>query len=129
MNKFLSNAHLASFRGRNKYHKTHFVSLSALQQLENALHRELVCEHLVPKVPYVQRPCENQARAQTLTLDFIREHLHKFWHLATVTIQEDRLLARACMPEKWDGADILARYQAVGLTLIPNPFFERLPRA
>ena len=33
-NKFFSNAHLSLYRGRNKYHKTHFVSASALAQLE-----------------------------------------------------------------------------------------------
>jgi hypothetical protein len=30
------------------------------------------------------------------------------------------------MPEGWDGVNVLARYDAQGLKLIPNPFFERL---
>ena len=126
LNKFLSNAHLASFRGHNKYYKTHFVSQRALHQLESKIRRGLVCEHLVPKVLYIQEPCERQARDRTLTLDVIRNRLHKFWHLATVTVEEDRLLDRVHMPEGWDGENVLARYEAVGLVLIPNPFFERL---
>lgn len=94
LNKFLSNAHLASFRGHNKYYKTHFVSQRALHQLESTLRVGLVWEHLVPKKPYIQEPCERQARERTLTLDFIRDQLQKFWHLATVTVEEDRLLSR-----------------------------------
>ncbi len=61
LNKFLSNAHLVSFRGR-KYHKTHFISESALHQLTSGLHNGLVWEHLVPKALYIQGPCESEAR-------------------------------------------------------------------
>ena len=126
LNKFLSNAHLASFRGHNKYYKTHFVSQRALHQLESPPHRGLVWEHLVPKGLYIQGPCERQARARTLTLDFIHDRLQNFWYLATITSDEDRRLPRVTMPLDWDGSSILARYEAVGLTLIPNPFFEGL---
>jgi hypothetical protein len=127
LNNFVSNAHLASFPGRNKYHKTHFVSPSALQRLERTDYRGLVWEHLVPKRHYIQKPCEEQARAHTLTVDFIRDRLRRFWFLATVMREEDRLLVRACMPVNWDEVDVHARYGAVApaLTLIPNPFFER----
>jgi hypothetical protein len=126
LNKFLSNAHLASFRGYNKYHKTHFVSRQALHHLESRLRRGLVWEHLVPRKLYIQEPCERQARERALTLDFIRDRLAKFWYLASITNEEDRLLPRLTMPANWDGNDVLARYEAAGLTLIPNPFFDRL---
>lgn len=126
LNKFLSNAHLASFRGSNKYHKTHLISPTALRQLESGRPGQLVWEHLVPKGLYIQGPCELQARARTLTLEFVFEQLRKFWHLATITIEEDRLLARVRMPEGWDGTNVLARYEAKGLILVANPFFERL---
>lgn len=122
LNKFLSNAHLASLRGRNKYHKTHLVSPLALKLLQSGQPRPLVWEHLVPKGLYIQGPCEQQARAHTLTLDFVFEHLRKFWHLATITVDETRMR----MPPEWDGANVLARYEAQGLTLIPNPFFDAL---
>ena len=126
LNKFLSNAHLASFRGHNKYYKTHFISERALQQLENGQRRDLIWEHLVPKRPYIQEPCEREAHTRTLTLDFIRDRLYKFWFLATITSDEDRPLTRGRMPDGWDGSNILARYEQTGLTLIPNPFFARL---
>jgi len=129
LNKFLSNAHLAAFRGGNKYHKTHFISPSALQRLERAEGGGLVCEHLVPKARYIQGPCVSQARAGTLTMDFVHEQLRKFWHIATVTTDEDRKLVRVRMPDGWDGMNVLARYETEGLTLIPNPFFERLAHA
>lgn len=127
LNKFLSNAHIASFRGTNKYHTTHFVSAPALQRLESKRYPgNLIFEHLVTKDRHIQRPCVSHARTRTLTLDFIRDQLQKFWHLATITVDEDRLLTRASMPVAWDGTNILARYEEVGLALIPNPFFERL---
>lgn len=128
LNKFLSNAHLASFPGQNKYHKTHLVSLAALDQMERGVYRGLVFEHLVPKRKYIQAPCEDHARAGELTVDFIVERLQSFWFLATITADEDRLLARVDMPDDWDGVDVRARYEEVGVTLVANPFFERLQR-
>ena len=119
LNKFLSNAHLASFPAATS-------TRPALQQLEAGRHTGLVWEHLVPKTAYIQEPCERRARARTLTLDFIRDRLQRFWFLATITTEEDRLLARVSMPEGWDGMDVLARYSEAGLTLIPNPYFEHL---
>ena len=126
LNKFLSNAYLASYPGRNKYHKTHLASPAALQRLEQGLTTGLVCEHLVPKRRYIQAPCESRARTGELQLAFIVDRLHRFWHLATITTDEDRLLSRVRMPENWDGNNALARYEEAGLTLVPNPFFEGL---
>jgi hypothetical protein len=128
LNKFLSNAHLALYFGENKYHKTHFVSLGALDQLERRIHKDLVWEHLVPKAVYLQRPCERRAAEQTLTVEFIADLLRKYWQLATVTKIEERLLERRRMPATWDTENLRARYEAVGIQLVPNPFFRsRLP--
>ncbi|EWG99928.1 hypothetical protein [Halomonas sp. BC04] len=126
LNKFLSNAHLALFKGENKYHKTHWTSQGALEQLERRDHRDLVWEHLVPKTRYIQGPCERSARQGTLTPEFIEELLEKYWHLATITKQEDRTLHPLQMPNEWDMENIRARYEAVGIKLIPNPFFTKL---
>ena len=126
LNKFLSNAHLAAFRGRNKYHKTHYVTRAALKQLEDANTNGLIWEHLVPKSVYIQNPCEERAREGSLTVEFVRERLRKHWHLATITVAEDRMLNRLRMPENWDGMDVQARYRAAGLNLVPNPFFRQL---
>lgn len=123
LRKFLSNAHLALHPG-HKYHKTHFVSRRALLRLKRQDYRGLVFEHLAPKQPYIQQPCEDRANDGTLTLTFVRSRLDKFWYLATITEEEDRLLPRVKMPADWDGTNILARYEAVGLRLIPNPFLD-----
>jgi len=128
LNKFLSNAHLAAFPGQNKYHKTHFISHAALLRIESGSDGDLVWEHLVPKQVYIQAPCQQQARDGTLTLEFVEDRLRKFWRLATVTAEEDRLLPRRQMPTGWNGEDILARYAGTPITLVPNPYFERLTR-
>lgn len=124
LNKFLSNAHLAYFRGKNKYHKTHWISQAALIQIQSNSFTKLVFEHIVPKNVYIQSPCETRARNGTLTLDFILETLKQHWQLATVTADEDKKLARRVMPVGWDGKDMLARYRDVGVTLLPNPYFS-----
>jgi hypothetical protein len=128
LNKFLSNAHLGAFRGANKYHTTHFISAAALGQLERRQHGKLVWEHLVPKRRYIQEPCEGAASAGTLTIEFIEDHLTRYWFIATVSGGEDRLLMRTRMPKTWDGADVRARYAVGGVELIENPFFEKLAR-
>ncbi len=126
LNKFLSNAHLALFQGRNKYHKTHWVSPSALEQLERREHCGLVWEHLVPKTEYIQAPCEQCAREGKLTVEFISELLSKYWHLATITKREDRMLDPTEMPRAWTWRNVRARYEAAGINLVQNPFFARL---
>ena len=126
LNKFLSNAHLAFFKGVNKYHKTHWMSQGALEQLERHDYRDLVWEHLVTKTSYIQGPCERSARQGTLTIEFIEELLDKYWHLATITKQENRMLHPLLMPNEWDRENIFARYESVGIKLIPNPFFRKL---
>lgn len=124
LNKFLSNAHLAIFRGRNKYHKTHWISPAALSQLSRGICRELVFEHVVPKTEYIQAPCEQRARDGTLTVEFIAGLLRQYWQLATVTKGEDATLVRVAMPLAWDRVNVRARYEAAGLVLVPNPYFE-----
>ncbi|HVL69287.1 MAG TPA: hypothetical protein VM364_18665 [Vicinamibacterales bacterium] len=124
LNKFLSNAHLALYRGRNKYHKTHFITPAAQDRISAGVYSDLVWEHLVPKTAYIQEPCEREARAGTLTVDAIRQRLDRFWWLATVTREDDRLLHRLRMPPDWDGSNVRARYEAVGLVLLPNPHFR-----
>ena len=126
LNKFLSNAHIASFPGRNKYYKTHYVSTAALQQLQDQKMSGLVFEHLVPKRRYIQEPCEEQAIAGELSIGFIQERLNRFWVLATVTAAEDSLLLRTEMPAEWDEIDVQARYSHAGMTLQPNPYFAKL---
>lgn len=125
LNKFISNAFLAHHKGKNKYHKSHFVSLSALEKLKNKDHKDLIFEHIVPKKKYIQDPCENMAKAGTLTVDFIEERLNLYWKLATITKDEDQRLNMFSMPPDWDGKNVFARYASAGIELVKNPFFSK----
>jgi hypothetical protein len=122
LNKFLSNAFLSMFADTNKYHRTHLVSLCALQQLRSRNTVGLVWEHVVPKTEYVQRPCEELAVRGELTIEFIEDRLRRYWQVAAVTELENARLPPK-MPTGWDGTDILARYRVAGIELIANPFF------
>ena len=125
LNKFLSNAYITYLlRGRNKYHKTQLVSERALAKMEAGDYTGLVFEHLVPKAHYIQEECEKHAKEHTLTVEFVENLLKRYWHLATVTKDEDSLLNRNAMPEDWDGEDVQARYKRVGIELRENPFFS-----
>lgn len=129
LNKFLSNAHIAAFPGKNKYYKTHYVSPPALDQLRDRNIKGLVWEHLVPKTQYIQSSCENLAREGRLTIEFIEERLQKYWFLATITASEDAMLPRFDMPPGWDQVDVQARYNHAGIVLQPNPYFLDLQHA
>lgn len=123
-NKFLSNAFLSLYPGDHKYHRTHFVSDLALQQLNTKHYGELVYEHVVPKSQYIQKPCEELAERGELTRDFVRSLLERYWRLATITKSEDSQLHRRSMPNGWDGTNIMVRYEAAGIVLRPNPHYR-----
>lgn len=126
LNKFLSNAHLSLVPGVNKYHKTHYISRAALAQARGGTYRGLVWEHLVPKHQYIQQPCQRAAREGQLTIPFIENLLQRYWCLATITREEDRILSTTTMPDEWDTVDVFARYAAAGIELVPNPFLPAL---
>lgn len=123
LNKFLSNAFLSLFPGIHKYHRTHLISLAALTQVEARDFSDLVYEHVVPKRPYIQKPCEELAERGELTVEFAHTVLEKYWRVATITKAEDLRLHRNAMPDGWDGENVLARYQSVGIVLQPNPYY------
>lgn len=129
LNKFLSNAFLSMFPSVHKYHRTHLISRNALRQVETKNYRRLVYEHLVPKTNYIQRPCEERAIRGDLTVDSIEDLLRRYWRVATITKAEDERLHRRGMPTDWDGVNVLARYEAAGIKLIPNPYFGALTEA
>jgi len=62
----------------------------------------------------------------SLTVEFIAQLLQKYWYVATITVEEDRLLGRTSMPTDWDEDTVFARYDAVGVELLANPFFAQL---
>jgi hypothetical protein len=124
LNKFLSNVYLkAVLRGTKKHHCTHMISLDALALVKAGKGENLVFEHVVPKDAYIQKPCEARAVEGVLTVEFIEDLLKSYWRIASVTSEEAGRLHARRMPEGWDGIEVLARYHAAGIDLVPNPFF------
>ena len=122
LNKFVSNAYLASFTGRRKHELTQLISVAAYDRLQAGNSKDLVFEHLVPKQRVFQEPCERMARERKLTEEYVLGLLRRYWVAATVTGDEDKRLARRSMPQDWDRLDVMARYSAAGVGLFLNPF-------
>jgi len=121
-NKFLSNAWL-SLSKSSKYHKAEFITKSALAKIENGDYKNLVFEHMIPKQKFIQKPCEELAKKGELTLEFVEDILTRYWHLATITKEEDSMLDRLSIPSDWDKKDIFIRYKIAQIDLIENPYY------
>jgi len=126
-NKFLSNTYLNLCTGKHAI--TNFRSKKALEIIQdsnnNSKNGKLIFEHMVPKEKYIQRPSEEIVRDLRLTesekLDKIFELLIKYWHIASITVEEDKSIKnKRTMPKDWDGVSITARYDEVGITVIKN---------
>lgn len=124
LNKFLSNCFVKTMPGRYLEYKSHYITPAALAQVEAGDNNRLIYEHMVPKGKYIQKPCEELAKEGKLTIEFIEQKLNAYWHLATVTVEEDRKLDMYKMPADWDGKDIFGRYKDAGVDLIENPLFK-----
>ena len=61
----------------------------------------------------------------SITRDSLRAALDRYAVIVLITHEEHARLSRAGlgnrMPPTWDGLDALARYQAAGIELVPNP--------
>jgi len=117
LNKFLSNAFLR-LNQKRKYLQGDYYSKEALRKLSLQDYSDLVYEHIVPKQKFIQRPCEEAAKEKELTLEFVTTLLEKYWHIAIITKDEDKIITR-CMPNGWNGKDLFVRYQSAGVHLIP----------
>lgn len=73
---------------------------------------------MIPKSTYIQKPCVEMARNGKLTVQIIIELLSKYWKIAVITKEQDKLLSRTKMPGDWDGEDIFARYSRANIYLI-----------
>lgn len=122
LNKFITNAYLKMHIGKNKYFKSHYISIAAEKKLQNKDLKGLVFEHVIPKEEYIQKPCEKLAREGALTEEFILELLNKYWIIATITKEEDKRLSAKIMPKNWDGADVFERYNQANIELKINTF-------
>lgn len=123
--KALSGFYMAQMEGVWKYHQTNYVSQGALELLHAGSRRPqgLLCyEHIIPSRQYIVEPCEKAAREGTLTKEFVLDLLRRYWWLATILKEEDRLLSMRTMPAAWDGDAIFSRYSAAGIKLVENPY-------
>lgn len=119
LNKFLSNA-MIYILGRRKYLQADYYSILAYEKVQRNDFTDLVYEHMVPKRIYFQKECEDRARTNNLTEEYIITMLNKYWHIAVITKPEEKKLSRKKMPENWDELDIHARYKSAGLELVEN---------
>lgn len=78
---------------------------------------ECVVEHAVPQMEIVNR----LMALDPLTDDGIEQLLRRLFQVALVTREEHALLnrsgVRSTMPKDWDGKNVLARYDAVGIRM------------
>ena len=77
--------------------------------------RECEVEHVIPQMYIVNMLMD----MSTINKDKIRNILEKYFHVLLVTKDEHRRLnasgLRSKMPDDWDGENIWARYDAVGI--------------
>ncbi|MCG9084270.1 hypothetical protein [Laribacter hongkongensis] len=122
--KFLSNASIYLEPG-SKYSQGDYYSAGAIAAIKNNVNSDLIYEHIVPKAKYIQNPCIEKARSSTegVSYEFVFDLVCKYWKIAIITKDEDKKLTEAKlgikMPDGWDGVNVLARYEEVGISLIP----------
>ena len=117
LTKFVSNAFL-KLNGKNKYLQGDFYSVEARARIDSGDFTGLVYEHMVPKTRYIQGPCEEKAKRGQLNVSDVLDLLDRYWKVAVVTKEEDRLLAKSMMPDGWDGQNIFIRYERAGVKLV-----------
>jgi len=115
LNKFLSNAYLSG--PGHKYEKGHFYSNAAYEKVKKRDWANLIFEHMVPKHKYLQKPCVAMAKKGQLNENDVVKLVNKYWKIAIITVEEDKLLKGKTMPKGWDGEDIFLRYTAAGIDL------------
>jgi hypothetical protein len=87
---------------------------------------DVVYEHSYPfkylrdELLHLERPTPETVRA------VLSSPLHG--HVAMITKEEDQELSKkgfqSKMPDDWDGVNPLARYEAIGLTMVPGPLLR-----
>jgi len=76
---------------------------------------EVIVEHVVPTMVIVNILMDLEKPTRRV----VKEILQKYFHVLLVTKEEDRKLVvaglRSTMPGDWDGENIWARYEVVGI--------------
>lgn len=106
----------------NKIQAAQYVSLAARGKIYGK--GEIVYDHCVP-YNIVQ---DKLLALQEPRTSAVREILERFVVAAIITKYEDQQLnkhkLKSKMPRAWDGMNILARYETVGIQLGPNPSYS-----
>tara|TARA_B100000767_G_C19571975_1_gene453578 strand:+ start:204 stop:680 length:477 start_codon:yes stop_codon:yes gene_type:complete len=121
LSKFVSNAYIEinkKTHKQTKYLQGDYYTEEALDKIKNNDFSGLIYEHMIPKSTYIQKPCVEMARNGKLTVQIVTELLSKYWKIAVITKEQDKLLSRRKMPDGWDGKDIFARYRKANIYLI-----------
>lgn len=115
-NKYLSNLDLF-LKKKNKYLCGDWYSKEAYEKLKNNDFTNLVYEHMIPKNIY-QNEIFKLNIANKFTKDILFNILNKYWHIAIITKDQDKLLNDAGLRTKMldsNHDNIFTRYDKVGI--------------
>lgn len=109
---------------RKKYEAAMFCSKMAMGLRPG--NAEVVYDHAVPFV-YLQRELLN---LEVIDKKSVQSALERYGLACLITKEEDAKISKfglqRTMPNGWDGSDLLARYRAVGIEVVPNPQYVGL---
>lgn len=105
---------------KGKHSMSDFISLEALKAIESGnIIGNLKFEHMVPKNYYIKQLSEKTLDG-TVSPEFVRELLNKYYYVCTVTKEEDALLDATKMGSDWDRENPFQRYERAGIEYIEN---------
>lgn len=104
-----------------KYNMTDYISSEAQTIVEagKVPTNTLVFEHMVPKNIYIEK-FRDAALKNAITQDFIYKILEKYYYTCTVKVEEDKVLGRAYIDEKFFEDNPFYRYKSI--KYIENPY-------
>ena len=109
-----------SYRGNANKKNVRYVSSAAVPHL--AQKGPVVAEHLIPISVLLNSRLYVSMDPVVGTDDLVRL-VKQYANMALISVEEDALLRKyklqSKMPANWDGADLFARYRAVGIEVFP----------
>jgi len=109
-----------SYRGNDNKKNVRYVSSAAVPHL--AQKGAVVAEHLIP-ISVLLNSRLYAAVDPIVETDALVRLAKQYANMALISVDEDALLRKhklqSKMPANWDGADLFARYRAVGIEVFP----------
>jgi len=110
----------SSYRGNDNKKNVRYVSAAAVPHL--AQKGPVVAEHLIP-ISVLLNSRLYAAVDPVVETDALVHLAKQYANMALISVEEDALLRKhklqSTMPANWDGADLFARYRAVGIEVFP----------